>query len=118
MGLYHPPPFVPSPGLPRIPVSFVFAGTYEGDSLQYQLQAGPVQRHLVTAIGAVMEPALLQPLRPDAVSAPVKVQHLDVGPLPVDEHEQMSTEGILPESVLHQRRQAVERLPHIGGPGV
>ena len=30
-----------------------------------------------------MEPALLQSLRPDSVSAPVKVQHLDVGPIPV-----------------------------------
>ena len=30
-----------------------------------------------------MEPALFQPLRTDAVSAPVNVQHLDVGPLPV-----------------------------------
>src|SRR5665213_1172172 len=58
--------------------------------------------------------ARLKPLAPDAKSATIKIQTLDLRSAPVHEHVERSIQGILIHRVARQRLQAVVGLPHVG----
>jgi len=55
------------------------------NAFQYQLQLRPVQRDFVSAARAILEPTLLQALRPDTVTGTVKIQHFHLCAFAVDE---------------------------------
>ena len=63
------------------------------------------------------EAAALQPLREQAHALAVVPQHLDQAAAPAAEHEQMPAVRIAPERLLHQQRQAVKALAHVGVAG-
>lgn len=59
------------------------------------------------------KPPLLEALREQAESRPIPVHELQVVAAAVDEDVQGSRQRILPERVLHQPHESVERLPHV-----
>ena len=61
------------------------------DALDDQLQIGPAQRLFVATLGVEVEPSRLQALAPQTVTALLEVEHLQLGALAVDEHEQLAT---------------------------
>ena len=73
------------------------------DAFQYQLQLCPVQYDFVSAARAILEPTLLQTLRPDTVTRAVKIQYLHLCALAVYEHKQVTTCRIFMQCILDQR---------------
>src|SRR5262245_43899468 len=63
------------------------------------------------------EAAALQPLGEQAHALAVVPQHLDQAAAPAAEHEQLAVVGIALERLLHQQRQAIEALAHVGVAG-
>src|SRR5262249_50487180 len=63
------------------------------------------------------EQASLQPLREQAHALAIVPQHLDQAAAPAAEHEQMAAVGIALERLLHQHRQPIEALAHVGVTG-
>ena len=57
------------------------------NAFQYQLQLCPVQYDFVSATRAILEPTLLQTLRPDTVTRTVKIQDFHLCAFAVDEHK-------------------------------
>src|SRR5262249_21119785 len=60
------------------------------------------------------EAATLQPLREQAHALTVMPENLDQPTAAATEHKQMATVRIALERLLHQQRQAIKTLPHVG----
>jgi len=101
-----------------MPIAFIVTRRRDVNPFQQQLQLCPIQRHFIAKPRRVVELPLLQALGPHTIAMAVKVQHLQVGALAVDEHKQVTAGGIFLQLVLDQRGQTIKRLAHVGGPGV
>ena len=70
---------------------------------QQQQKLCPIQRRFIAGLCGMMELTLLQALGPHAIVIAVKVRHIQVGALAVDEHKQVTAGGVFVQLVLDQR---------------
>src|SRR5262245_9580865 len=84
------------------------------ETIQQPVQGLAIDNHRLAAdIARPFEALLLKPLVPEAKAVLLPVQNLDLVARAVDKNIQCWCEGIQPQGRLHQRRQAIDRLPKI-----
>ena len=93
-------------------------GSLNFHAVQQQLQIGPAQGLFLTALSLIVELALLESFAPQTITAPIKVQHLHVGPASVDEHEQMPAHRVFPHLIAYQCGKPVKLLAHVSRLGI
>src|SRR5262245_39368379 len=84
------------------------------DAFQQIAELGRRDRHHPVRRRRPEETAPFQPLREQTHPLPVMPEYLDQSAAPATEHEQMPAVRIAPERLLHQERQAIKALAHIG----
>lgn len=99
-------------------ITLCLSRIFQLDAFNDQFQLCPVEHLFLAGLFIVIELALLESLGPNTEPTTIKIEDLELGLAPIDEHKEIPTERIFTDQVFRHGRQAGEGAAHIRGFGI